>query len=280
MIKDVMVHLDGSGADEVRIGHAERIATAFGAHVSGLFTNLVPDVSFPIEGGISAADIMADLMREAREKGDKAYDTLSGRLQRLALPTELRRLDLFPGEMTRAVATQSRWVDLFVAMRPYGTDLVSRWPMVVEGALFGSGRSLFLTPDAPVPAAPIQRILIAWKDSREAARAVAEAMPFLKQATRVVVAMVSEDEEPEEERREPGADIARHLDRHGVTTELRHIPGGDRAVSEALLDEVHRLAIDLVVMGGYGHSRFREWILGGATRDFMTVCPAPILMAH
>ncbi|MDJ1156689.1 universal stress protein [Chelatococcus sp. SYSU_G07232] len=280
MIKDVMVHLDGTGADEVRIGHAERIALAFGAHVTGIYTNLIPNMAVPVDGGVSAAAIMADVEREVRERGDGAHGVLVRRLERLAVPNELRRFDVFPGELASAVATQARSADLFVALRPYSNDAGEHWPTVVEAALFGSGRGVYLAPDAPVPAVPIKRVLIAWNDGREAARAVAEAMPFLQAATRVVVAMVDEDGAPEENGREPGADIARHLDRHGVATELYHVPADGRRASEVLREEAQRLATDLVVMGGYGHSRLREWVLGGTTRDLLTTCSIPILMAH
>jgi nucleotide-binding universal stress UspA family protein len=91
--------------------------------------------------------------------------------------------------------------------------------------------------------------------------------------------MVDRDGPADAKGAEPGADIARHLDRHGVEVELRHVPDWDRT-SDALLNEVRQLNADLVVVGAYGHSRFCEWIIGGVTRRFLTLCPAPMLMAH
>jgi nucleotide-binding universal stress UspA family protein len=91
--------------------------------------------------------------------------------------------------------------------------------------------------------------------------------------------MIGAGEAPEQEGHEPGADIARHLDRHGVRVEIRHVTGWSDP-AEALLNETQKAAADLIVMGGYGHSRFREWILGGMTRDVLSLANVPVLLAH
>ena len=122
-------------------------------------------------------------------------------------------------------------------------------------------------------------VFVAWKNTREAARAVAEAMPFLRRASQVIVGLVEEEGASEQFGIEPGADIGRYLSRHGVGAEIRPINGWVYA-GEALLNESQRTGADLVVMGGYGHSRFREWVLGGATRHLLTHAAVPVLIAH
>jgi len=147
------------------------------------------------------------------------------------------------------VASQARTADLFVELKPYRSDQPDCWPEVIEAALFASGRSVYVVPESAAPAGrEIKTVLLAWNDTREAARALAGAMPFLERAQEVVVAMVDRDGPADAKGAEPGADIARHLDRHGVEVELRHVPYWDRT-SDGLLNEVRQLNADLVVVG-------------------------------
>jgi nucleotide-binding universal stress UspA family protein len=111
------------------------------------------------------------------------------------------------------------------------------------------------------------------------ARAAAEALPFLQRADQVIVGIVEEQGAAEQFGEAPGADIARYLSRHGVPAEIRPINGWSRA-GEALLNEARHTGAEMIVMGGYGHSRFREWILGGATRQILSHAPVPVLTAH
>ena len=120
-------------------------------------------------------------------------------------------------------------------------------------------------------------MLVAWQDKREPARALREALPLIGQASRTVAVLV----DPETSgAAEPEADVLRHLSRHGAAAEAVSIAAGERSTAEALLDEARRLSADLIVMGGYGHSRLAEWIMGGVTVDMLTFSPHPILMAH
>lgn len=129
------------------------------------------------------------------------------------------------------------------------------------------------------PPASYATILVAWKNTREAARAVAEALPFLQQAQSVLVAVIEEDKAAEEQKLEVGADIGRYLSRHAVSAEIRKIAGWTDT-GAAILNEAKQIGADMIVMGGYGHSRFREWILGGVTRRALSESTVPILTAH
>ncbi len=270
MIKDIVVHLTGSQEDEVRLAYAEAIGARFDAHLTGLYTHILPEV---IGGDGVALIAIEPLIEQSNSQADATLERLEQRLDRLTMPHEARRLDVLPGTAGDALAVEARTADLFVATRPYG-DPADAMNMEVS-VLFGSGRAcLFVPPKAP--ATPVfGTVVVAWNGSREAARAVAEAMPFLKLAGQVIVVMVGEGEAAKS-----GGDIARHLSRHGISAVIGTASAGAEGASEALLAEVHRVGAGLLVMGGYGHSRLREWILGGTTRHILAKADVPVLMAR
>jgi nucleotide-binding universal stress UspA family protein len=280
MIKDVLVHLDGSPDDEIRLQHAEAVAATSQAHLTGLFTNPLadPTVLLPTDIGAGAAQVLADLNDDTRQQGDLIQQRLAERFSRLSVPNEIRRLDGFPEELASRAASEARWADLFVASRPYGSS-PAKWEVLFEAVLFEGGRAVYVVPSGRKPSDAIRRILVAWQDSRESARAVGEAMPFIEAATRTSVVLVDPDP-GSDGKGEPGADIATHLDRHGSRAELVAASSDGRAVSEVILDQARRMSADLIVMGAYGHSRAREWVLGGATLDMLEQSDFPILMAH
>ncbi len=280
MIKDIMVHLDGTAVDEARIAQAEAIATIWGAHVTGLFTNVLPDYAMAMPVGAAAAgmSIVADLEQRAREEADASIATLVERFKRLSVPNEIRRFDATSSDIAVSIGRETRWADLIVAARPYGGAESGRWEDIVEAVLFGSGRAVYLVPPGNRNPGPVRQVLVAWRDTRETARAVAEALPFIHKAARTEIVIVSSSRHAATA--EAGADIARHLVRHGATVSVSVVKTDDQSVSEALLEKARHISADLIVMGGYGHSRLREWILGGTTLDMLTTCDVPILMAH
>ena len=279
MIKDIIVHLDGSADDTNRIVYGEGVAASFGAHLRGLYLNILPEMHLSMAEFAAASAIITAAQDDARTQGDRIEQTLAHRFQTLAVPAEVRRFDLFAYELSETVASHARAVDLIVAARPYGRDKPEHWPRLVEAALFASGRGVLILPQAASTAhRPIETVLVAWNDTRESARALAEAMPFLEKARRVVVAMVDHNG-VDDDGEGPAARIVRHLGYHGVTVDLRYSRSGNRT-SDALFNDAKDLGADLVVLGAYGHWRLREWILGGVTRDFLTGCSVPMLMAH
>lgn len=277
MIKDVTVYLDGSAADESRIAHAAAVCARFEAHLSALLLNALPSIVVAADAGAPAI-IDWHLQDAAVASGDAAQSRLTEHLARVAPLTELRRRDLYSGQFGEAVAGLGRTGDLTVVPRPYGDGAADIDPQVVEGALFGSGRGALIVPRTAVPAG-FRTIVLGWRNSREAARAVSEAMPFLRAAERVAITMVDEHGAPAQEGLEPAADIARHLARHGVSAEIRHLSRWERP-GEGLIAEAMAIGADMLVAGAYGHSRLREWVMGGTTRDLLKDCPVPLLMAH
>lgn len=275
-MKDLLVYLDGSKADENRIAHAEALATRHNAFLTGLYCNQLPEVMIASEAGMASVEMVAQMQETARHEGDAKAAALLSRFDRLGVLNEIRRFDTYSSQLGSAISGEARTADLFIATRPYGSAGSNH--EALESVLFNSGRACLFVPPTGTPR-PFDAVLLAWRNSREAARAVSEALPILVAAKQVIVAMVSEGESPEEQGISPGADIARYLDRHGAKVTLRTISGWSNA-GEALLNEAEKTAADLLVMGGYGHSRFREWILGGVTRNILTNAEIPVFVAH
>jgi two-component sensor histidine kinase/nucleotide-binding universal stress UspA family protein len=150
--------------------------------------------------------------------------------------------------------------------------------LIVEGALFTSGRPVLIVPYIQVEPFALNRVLLCWDGSRSAARAVADALPLIERAKNVEVITIATREDNRDEI--SGADIAHHLARHRVKVELKRIVAPDTDVPNTILSYVADTATDIIVMGGYGHSRLREFILSGATRGMLASMTVPTLMSH
>jgi nucleotide-binding universal stress UspA family protein len=136
-----------------------------------------------------------------------------------------------------------------------------------------------LLPARKSTKATFDRVLVAWNGSRESARALAEALPYLHKSKETTVVVVDGDS-PAELQAVLGKDAVNHLRHHGITAALHHTALRDNDVGATLIVEAKRLKADLIVMGGYGHSRLREWLLGGVTYDLLHKSPVPLLLAH
>jgi nucleotide-binding universal stress UspA family protein len=282
MIKDVIVHLDGSSTDEERLQHAEIFASASQAHLTGLLTNPLPDFStlVPMDGGAAAAEILSGLEEDALRQGDLMQQRLAERFSRLAVPNEIRRLNGTPGQLPGLAASEARWSDLFIAGQPYQGNGASQWDALFEAVLFEGGRGVLVVPPGRPPADAIRRVVVCWRDTRESARAVAEALPIIEKSARTIILLVDPEDTSGRDGSASSSDIAKHLDRHGARIEVSIADSNGRNVSDVILEQATRASADLIVMGGYGHSRAREWMIGGATRDMLNSSSFPILMAH
>lgn len=274
MIKDVMVWVDGSLADEIRLDVAGSIARQFDSQVIALVLNPMPLLG-SIEGA-AAAVAQAELLEKAREAGDITAAKLVKRLKLLERPAEIRRFDVLANDIADIAAREARTADTFVALRPNGAMDPER---LVEGVLFESGRHLFLFPETERPKIAFDRILVAWNGSRKSARALAEGMPFLRRAKEVTVAVIA-DKRVTEQDAQVGADAVNHLKHHGIEAVLHRVNNRKHDVGAALLAEARRRMVDVIVMGGYGQFRLRERLLGGVTYNLMHEAHVPIVIAH
>jgi nucleotide-binding universal stress UspA family protein len=274
--RDIITHLDATPTDEIRLGHAEAIATQFGAHLTGVYTNMLPEaIAYSAEVG---AEAIFEMEQRLRQRGATKAKMLAERLTRLGVPSELRKIEDLPHLLRAAVAREARWADLFVASCPRETD-DRQWGSMIESVLFEGGHGVYLIPPGLRAREAMRTIVIGWADTREAARAVTEAMPLLRLATAVHLVGVKEYTN-EAAALATLSDIAAHLARHGVTTSINVALASDKSVASVLLDQAHRVSADFIVTGAYGHSRVREWLLGGATRELLERSDIPLLMAH
>ena len=276
MIKDICVYLDGEAYDRGRLDVAGQVAGLFDAFVAGVYLNPIPEIQTAAGYGFGAVEIDA-IYQEVREKGDRDMTALRPVFDRLALRSELTRFEVTESVARQVLVNEARFYDLFIATRPYGTDTAVA--DLTEAVLFGSGRATLLVPPGGVSEFNPETVVIAWRNTREAARAVSEAMPFLTRARNVVVCMIGNGEKSSIEKAAEGSDLARHLDRHGVPVQLNPVPRG-RGEAETLLEEAALAGAGLLVMGGYGHSRLRQWVLGGMTRGVLSQAAIPVLIAH
>ncbi len=276
MIKDVMVRLDGTAADETRLAAAEHISDVFDGHITAIFLNVLPLI-VPATGDTIAGVEAVRSVQHARDGGDRLEAVLVQRLSRLQKPTDIHRFDVSPDTLADVAAREARHADVFVALRPNGA--LQEPDHMIEGVLFGSGRHLFLVPDCKPAKATFDHILVAWNGSRESARALAEAMPYLHKAKNVTVASVIEEDEVEDEAM-IGTEAVNHLKHHGIEATLHHPKKRSGDVGAALIAEARKQEADLIVMGGYGHSRLREWLLGGVTYELLHQAPVSLLIAH
>jgi len=189
MIKDIVVHLTGSEEDQFRIAYAGAIAQSFDAHLTGLQVNLLPELVAVADP--AASSYLQTLLTEAGVRARQMAETADQRLGALGVPHEVRPVDVYPNSVGHTLASEARTADLFVGTRPYGDPTGQE--RVEEAVLFRSGRGCLFVPPGGTPPAGYDTILVAWKNTREAARALAEAMPFLRRASQVIVAIVEEE---------------------------------------------------------------------------------------
>ena len=150
--------------------------------------------------------------------------------------------------------------------------------LIVETALFDSGRPVLIVPYIQRTGLKLDRVMVGWDGSRSAARAVADTIPLLVRAKATEVVIVAS--EPAKSDEMPGADIAHHLARHGAKVEVKSIVTAETDVANTILSRAADTSADFLVMGGYGHSRLREFILGGVTRGILSSMTIPTLMSH
>ncbi|MGB6964126.1 MAG: universal stress protein, partial [Xanthobacteraceae bacterium] len=150
--------------------------------------------------------------------------------------------------------------------------------IIAETTLFESGRPIVVVPYIQKAPLKLDKVMVCWDGSRQAARAIGDAMPLLAEAGKVEIVIIAN--EPGKQDEIAGVDMGQHLARHGLKVDLERIPRGDVDVADALLSHAADSGADFLVMGGYGHSRLREFVLGGVTRSIFRSMTLPTLMAH
>ncbi|WP_050527598.1 universal stress protein [Pseudorhodobacter aquimaris] len=184
------------------------------------------------------------------------------------------------GGVADLVALRARFSDLVILGKPYGDGRGDEEEAIIESAMFEGQAPVLVVPDAPLDASKIgKRIVVAWNQSREGLIAIRRALPFLKKADNVWITIVDPPKHGAE-RSDPGGALCQMLVRHGVKAEVSVLARTMPRVSDVLARHVNDMDADMLVMGAYGHSRFREAILGGATRNMLETAEVPVFMAH
>lgn len=182
-------------------------------------------------------------------------------------------------DVARHVAARARFADLVVLPRPYGNNRGAELEPVIEAALFEGQAPVLVVPDQTHQITAPQKIALAWNESAEALNAARAALPLLKAAQEVHVVVIDPPVHVPN-RSDPGGQLSQYLARHGARCEIDVLSKTMPRVSDILLRHAKDMSADLVVMGAYGHSRFREAILGGATRYMLEQSEIPVFMAH
>jgi nucleotide-binding universal stress UspA family protein len=275
VIKDVVVNLAGRAERDFAADYAISIAATFAAQVTGisfLYEPIIPD------GTLAGVPVdLIELQREENSKAAKAaIERFEAATKKAAVPAETRLVDATLGGGSMLFAQVARRFDLAVVGQAQPEHGASE-QLMIEGALFESGRPVVVVPYIQKQGLKLDRVLACWDGGRLSARAIADAMPFLARAKAVDLVIVAEERKNDEI---TGANMLDHLKRHGVAAQIKRLTKGDLAIADVILDYAADSSADFLVMGGYGHSRLREFILGGVTRAILASMTVPVLMSH
>ena len=272
-IKSILVHVDASSRCVARLQAAQSLAQQHDADVLALYAAVPRALQFPYAEGMSV-QLMSELnslddtrRADARAHFDRA---VAGGLQRASWlePIETLSIGDFSG--------RALYADLIVVGQRQRDDLADTGVPgdFAETVLIDSGKPVLVVPYIGTEGSVGRSIMIAWKESREAARAVSAALPLLKKAERVQIATWGRE-------RDSGRDdLVAYLRRHGIAATAHHYGEEAGDIGEYILSAVADLGVDMLVMGGYGHSRAREWVMGGATRSILEAMTVPVVMSH
>jgi nucleotide-binding universal stress UspA family protein len=277
MIKDLVVKLEQNASRDPSRDFAISMAQSFDAHVAGMAF----DYEYFLPGYV-AAELPRDLLATVRAQHEKAVRAAIDRFDELAMANQLsaeHRLEKArESDVPDLFATLARRFDLSVVMQsePQGVDNND----IIEAALFDSGKPVCIVPFIQRNGLALDRLVCCWDGSRTAARAFDDALPFLVKAGAVNLLIVLNEKTKNDEGEIRGIDMGKHLARHGVKVEVKTTVAADIDVADAILSYVADSVATMIVMGGYGHSRLREIVLGGVTREILSSMTVPVLMSH
>jgi nucleotide-binding universal stress UspA family protein len=275
--KDILVHVDATAASRTRLQLALTLVRRFDARLLGL--HVIPEPDVPpyfkpsVVGRIAAiyaknAKVAADLAQALfrKETKDAGADTA---------------WECVAGDMDEMIAERARFADLLM-LGQFDTEnprTISAFLLPAK-VVFGAAAPILVIPNSGSFSDVGRHALIAWDGSREAARAIRDAMPLLQAAKRVSVLALDPRRQDHIHGGANAPELVAHLDRHGVAAEATEIASEAHGVTTTLLEHATRLGADLLVMGAYGHSRIWEFIVGGTTQELLERTTIPVLMSR
>jgi nucleotide-binding universal stress UspA family protein len=275
-LKDLTVLVDTGRGSPARVALAIELARRHDAHLAAVHILPSPDIPAYVDAAVVETSIRRHDRKVATEAA-RLGEEFGEAARRQGVHGEWRVVRDFYDEGE----VQARYADVVIVGQP---DPGSRSRLTMSGVrpedlALGGGRPVLVVPYAGRFETVGRNVLVAWKPSREATRAVNDAIPVIEAADQVTV-LVVKTAGAQRYGEEPGAGIALHLARHGIKASVEQTVAVGRSVADAVLSRVAELGCDLVVMGAYGHSRLRELVLGGVTRDILRHMTVPVLMSH
>ena len=275
MIKDIVVNL-GLGAHDPAVEYAVSLGEQFEAHVLGIAVSYEPVIPGTVMGGIPP-EIIESQRAESNAKAHAAIARFEQVAKRAGISMETRTITTSISGAADQIGRIGRRFDLIVVGQPRRERSMPD-EVVDEGVLFESGRPVIFVPYIYKGGVKFDHIVVCWDGGRAATRAIADSMPLLKKTKQVDIVIISD--KPPKQDEVPGADLGEHLARHGLKVDVKRITSPDTDVPSTILSYVADSDADMIVMGGYGHSRLREFVLGGATRGLLEAMTVPVLMSH
>ncbi|MCV3271733.1 universal stress protein [Roseobacter sinensis] len=259
------------------LAQAAALTEALDAHLDVMCVGMDRSRSNYYEVGANAI-LVQTALEEAHRKAEETRGEVEAWLQTAKLRWTAVDAVATLADAGRPLALAARFADLGVAPLPYRKDSSPEETLILEAMLFDAACPTVVMPDVEPIARP-ERIVIGWNESTEALRAIRSALPFLMAAKEVHIAIIDPPEHAAN-RSDPGGALAVMLSRHGVNCDIQVMSRNGARVSERLQRHVTEMGAEMLVMGAYGHSRFREAILGGATRETLEHAKVPVFMAH
>lgn len=274
MIQDIIVNLAVGRSHDPAIDYAISVAKTFEADLVGIAFRYEP---LFVAGAMEAipTDFIETQRAENAKAAREAIARFKGATANVDLPVEMQTIEAGLEDVPSAFGRLARTFDIAIVSQSEPEKLRPE-DRIVEAALFESGRPVIAVPYIQKDGLKLDRALVCWDGSRTAARALADAMPLLEFSKSIELVTVENGHKGDNVRL---ADVDRHLARHGLKAEAKRI-SADVDVASAILSHAADSSADFIVMGGYGHSRLREFILGGVTRDMLGAMTVPVLMSH
>jgi len=276
MIKDIIVNLSVTKEGSVVGKYAVSVAVALEAHLTGIA--FIYDPVVPISGaGYIPAEVIETQRDDNESAAEAAIKIFSTATDQAGISAEPLITSASLAGAGDKFARMARRFDLAIVGQAE-PEISSMEQIIAETTLFESGRPMMMVPYIQKAPFKTENVMICWDGSRTAARAVADAIPIIRNSGRVEIVMVTNERGKQDEL--DGADIGQHLARHGLKVDVHRISGASIDVGDALLSHAADSGADFMVMGGYGHSRLREFVLGGVTRSIFESMTVPVLISH
>ena len=273
-IKSILVHVDNSSRSRACLDATLSLIDMSDAHVTGIANRMAAYIpayaaaQIPPEAFTVFDQEQDRMLKVARQEFEEALTTVA-KLNRSSW-------EVGEGELATTISSRARFHDLVILRQEIDDNDAGVYEGVPDEVILTAGRPVLVIPYIDYGDTLGKSILIGWSNTRESARAVKDAMPFLKRADKVSIFSAN----PKEGEDVPGAELARYLSEHGIKAEVSRTSSNDMDVGDLLLNDVADNGHDMIVMGGYGHRRIRQMILGGVTNHLLKHMTVPVLFSH